>query len=83
MVDLQAYGAVDADGSRFLLSDYLGNLYLLLLLREDGTGAPIYHPQFQLGLLLSLPPAPAAACSECVAPNAANSELPYLQACRP
>ena len=35
---LQAYGAVDTDGSRFLLSDYLGNLYLLLLLREDGAG---------------------------------------------
>lgn len=35
---IKAYGAVDADGSRFLLSDYLGNLYLLLLLREDGTG---------------------------------------------
>jgi DNA damage-binding protein 1 len=35
---IKAYGAVDADGSRFLLSDYLGNLYLLLLLREDGAG---------------------------------------------
>lgn len=32
----QAYGQVDDDGSRFLLSDFLGNLYLLLLLREEG-----------------------------------------------
>ncbi|PSC68559.1 DNA damage-binding 1 [Micractinium conductrix] len=31
---VKAYGQVDADGFRFLLSDYLGNLYLLLLLRE-------------------------------------------------
>ncbi|EFN59838.1 hypothetical protein CHLNCDRAFT_29381 [Chlorella variabilis] len=31
-----AYGQVDDDGSRFLLSDFLGNLYLLLLLREEG-----------------------------------------------
>ena len=29
---------MDEDGSRFLLGDYLGNLYLLLLLR-DGAGA--------------------------------------------
>ena len=35
---LQAFGRVDEDGSRFLLGDYLGNLYLLLLLR-DGAGA--------------------------------------------
>lgn len=35
-VPLQAYGQVDEDGSRFLLSDMLGNLYLLLLLRDDG-----------------------------------------------
>ncbi|KAL4429821.1 hypothetical protein ABPG77_010938 [Micractinium sp. CCAP 211/92] len=35
---VKAYGQVDADGSRFLLSDYLGNLYLLLLLREGATG---------------------------------------------
>lgn len=35
---VQAYGQVDADGSRFLLSDYLGNLSLLLLLREGDGG---------------------------------------------
>lgn len=45
---MQAYGAVDADGSRFLLSDYLGNLYLLLLLREDGAGGQKQLRQKQL-----------------------------------
>lgn len=34
---LQAYGQVDEDGSRFLLSDFLGNLHLLLLLREGAS----------------------------------------------
>jgi DNA damage-binding protein 1 len=57
---IKAYGAVDADGSRFLLSDYLGNLYLLLLLREDGAGGPCCHaclqllPRWYLSLLMAL-----------------------------
>ena len=32
----QAYGCVDDDGSRYLLGDYLGNLYLLVL-QHDGS----------------------------------------------
>ncbi|KAL4855081.1 DNA damage-binding protein 1 [Chlorella vulgaris] len=35
---VKAYGQVDEDGSRFLLSDFLGNLYLLLLMREGAGG---------------------------------------------
>lgn len=70
---MQAYGAVDTDGSRFLLSDYLGNLYLLLLLREDGAGgrgcwmccgsklADVASLQMPLlGLPPGIPPADAA-----------------------
>ena len=34
---VQTYAQVGADGSRFLLSDYLGNLFLLVLENKDNT----------------------------------------------
>ena len=34
--DVQAFGKVDEDGSRYLLGDHLGNL-LLLVLQHDGS----------------------------------------------
>ncbi|KAK9711909.1 DNA damage-binding protein 1a [Basidiobolus ranarum] len=33
---MNTYGQIDADGSRFLLGDYLGNLYILVLFHNDG-----------------------------------------------
>jgi DNA damage-binding protein 1 len=33
---MQAYGKVDPDGSRFLLGDYQGNLYIVLLQHSEG-----------------------------------------------
>ncbi|ORX90414.1 hypothetical protein K493DRAFT_409889 [Basidiobolus meristosporus CBS 931.73] len=33
---MNTYGQIDADGSRFLLGDYLGNLYILVILHNDG-----------------------------------------------
>lgn len=34
---VQTYAQVGADGSRFLLSDYVGNLFLLVLENKDNT----------------------------------------------
>ncbi len=36
---VQAYGRVDDNGSRWLLSDYMGRLSLLALVPGDGGGA--------------------------------------------
>ena len=33
----QAYGEVDPDGSRYLLGDHMGRLYLLVLVKDQGT----------------------------------------------
>jgi Mono-functional DNA-alkylating methyl methanesulfonate N-term len=37
MVSLQAYASVGDDGSRYLLGDYLGNLFLLVLEGTNGS----------------------------------------------
>ncbi|ORX91440.1 DNA damage-binding protein 1-like protein [Basidiobolus meristosporus CBS 931.73] len=34
---IKAYGQIDSDGSRYLLGDYLGNLYVLVLLTNGST----------------------------------------------
>ncbi len=33
----QAYGEVDPDGSRYLLGDHTGRLYLLVLVKDQGS----------------------------------------------
>ena len=33
---VQAFGAIDPDGTRFLLGDHVGRLYLLVLAQESG-----------------------------------------------
>ncbi len=34
---IRTYGKVDVDGSRFLLGDHLGNLFVLILHQVDNT----------------------------------------------
>lgn len=48
---MQAVGRIDEDGSRYLMGDYLGQLYLLALLHDD-----VSVLSLQLELLGSITP---------------------------